>query len=378
MKNLILYTGHELKFNNIVRAENCTLYDAEGNKYLDLESGVWCTSVGHCNPKITKIIKKQADSIIHSGYCYLNPVTSKAAEKLLKITGINKGKCIFACSGSEACEFAVKAVMSFKEPPYILTMKDSYHGAYGSVFSKEKDNWFLFDWQTDNIKNIPFNKITAFMFEPGSSSGLVRFPPKELIQKFVENIKKNNGTIIANEITTGIGRTGEWFGYNHYNIIPDIVAVGKGVGNGYPVSCTILSDRVIKKMDMTKFHHQSHQNDPLGAAVAYEVLNTIENDNLIERGKRIGNILKTGLNEIKDKYGIIKEVRGRGMMIAVEFIKNDKISYAEIIRDELYKRNIILVKRPGFEVFRIDPALTIEDKDVKYFLKTFEEIVSLM
>lgn len=274
MKNILFCTGHELKYPDVTRGENCALFDSAGNRYLDLESGVWCTSVGHSNPRITEVITRQAGEIMHTGYCYLNSVVEETAGKLLSITGIENGKCVFLSSGSEAVEFAVQIGRSISEKPYFLTMKDSYLAAFGSSGRKDKDSWILFDWiNGDSLDSLPFDKIGAFVFEPGSSSGLVRFPPTGLVQKICHEIRSRGGIIITNEITTGIGRTGEWFGYNHYGIVPDIVAVGKGVGNGYPVSAVVSAQKIVDRLDLDLFHYgQSHQNDPLGAAVALEVI----------------------------------------------------------------------------------------------------------
>jgi acetylornithine/N-succinyldiaminopimelate aminotransferase len=378
MDSVLFCTGHEIKFPDIVKGSNCTLYDAGGNKYLDLESGVWCTSVGHCNPRITKLINDQSSRIIHTGYCYYNPIIEKTSKDILDITGIKTGKCVFLCSGSEAVEFSVKIVQDIYDKPYLLTMKDSYLSAFGSSGEKVNDRWLLFDWKNrDSTDSIPFEKISAFIFEPGSSSGLVHFPPTELIHEIIDKVRANNGIIIANEVTTGIGRTGKWFGYNHYNIIPDIVAIGKGLGNGYPVSCTVLSDNVVNKLDASKFHYsQSHQNDPLGAAIAHEVIEIIKDNNLLVKSKNNGDDIMKRLQGIKEKHGVIKDVRGRGLMIAIEFENNNNFSWADLINNELLKKNIILVKRPEFEIFRMDPALTIDDRDIDYFISSMESIIA--
>lgn len=377
MKNIFNSTGHELKYANFIKSNNCTLYDSEGNKYLDLESGVWCTSIGHSHPRICKVISEQSSQMMHTGYCYLNPIINETAGKILEITGINSGKCVFLCSGSEAVEYAVKLGKSISDKQYLLTMKNCYLGAYGVSGDRSEDNWIHFDWMNnDAIDKIDFSKIAAFVFEPGSSMGLVHFPPKDLIQKIVTNIRENGGIIIANEVTTGTGRTGKWFGYQHYEIVPEIVAIGKGLGNGYPVSCVAISDSIINRISMNDFHYaQSHQNDPLGAAVAKEVIDIIESDELLDRANAIGSMIEIRLNMIKDNYGIIKEVRTRGLMIAIEFEKNDKFSFAQMINNKLLEKHIILVKRPGYEVIRIDPSLTIDLKDVELFLNCFEEII---
>jgi acetylornithine aminotransferase len=378
MENILNSTGHELKFRNFTKAENCTLFDSEGNKYLDLESGIWCTSIGHCNPRITKIIAEQSGKMMHSGYCYLNPVINLSAEKILKITGLGSGKCVFLCSGSEAVEYSIQLVRSFSDKPNFLTMKNCYLSAYGVSGERSENNWVHLDWMNDSaIDRIDFSKIAAFVFEPGSSLGLVHFPPKELIQRIVAKVRENGGIVITNEVTTGTGRTGKWFGYQHYEIIPEIVAIGKGLGNGYPVSCVAVSSTLLERADLDKFHYsQSHQNDPLGAAIAKEVIDIIESEMLLNRAVKIGALIHNRLLEIKEKHGIIKEVRSRGMMIAVELQENEKLSFAQTINNKLVEKNIILVKRPGHEVFRIDPALTIDLKDVEYFLNSLEEIIS--
>ena len=378
MKNILNCMGHEIRFPDIVSAKNCTLRDSRGMEYLDLESGVWCTSVGHANPRVAAVLAAQSKKIIHTGYCYLNPAVRDTSKKLLRITGIGDGQCVFLSSGSEAVEFSVKAARNISKKPFILTLKDSYLAAFGSAGAKSKEEWILLDWiKGDSAHGIPFDKVSAFVFEPGSSSGLVRFPPKELIEGIVREVRANGGIFIANEVTTGMGRTGEWFGYQHYGVIPDVVAVGKGLGNGYPVSAVAAARAVVESLAAADFHYgQSHQNDPLGAAVAGEVIDIIKDEDLLKKCGADGRTIMDGLNAIREKHGIIKEVRGRGLMIAVEFEKVAGKSWADLVTAELLKKNIILVKRPGFEALRMDPALTIDHRDIEYFLTSMRSIVA--
>ncbi len=374
---IINSTGHDLKYDNIIRAQNCTLFDDSGNSYLDLESGIWCTPLGHCHPRITRVISEQSAKMIHSGYCYLNPVMDEAASQILDITGIVDGKCVFLCSGSEAVEYSVKLCRSIFDKPYFLTMKNCYLSAYGISGERPGNEWIEYDWQNDDsIDRIDFSKIAAFVFEPGSSLGLVNFPPKDLVLRIVDRVRDNGGIVIANEVTTGMGRTGKWFGYQHYDIVPDIVAIGKGLGNGYPVSCAAVSDKVLSQFDPHKFHYaQSHQNDPLGATVANEVIRIIKEDNLLDRCAQTGVLIYKRLLDIQERYGVIKEIRGRGLMLAIEFMSCDRFSVAEVVNDKLLEKNIILTKRPGHEVLRFDPALTIELSDIDYYLDNLENII---
>jgi acetylornithine aminotransferase len=391
MTHLLWYPGHELLLNDIVRAENCHLFDSQGRKYVDLESGVWCTSVGHGNPKVLHALVEQAARVGHTGFNYSKGTVEDAARDILSLVGFGDGKCVFLCSGSEAVEYGVRVAQSVIDRPLLMTMTDSYFGAYGSASKKQEDEWFCFDWSAcaacsnsdecnercEHWEAIPFHKIGGFLFEPGSSSGLVRFPPQKLIRNIVATIKDNGGFVLVNEVTTGVGRTGTWFGYQHYGISPDIVAVGKGIGNGYPVSVTAVAPSLIDRLGGEPIlYAQSHQNDPLGAAAVREVVRIIQEEGLIERGRDIAATLIAGLEGIKARTGQIKEIRARGLMIALELVDDAEASFTIRTHRELVGRGFVLGRRPGVNVLRLDPALTIDRKDIEDFLETLEDVLA--
>ncbi|RPI16767.1 MAG: aspartate aminotransferase family protein [Ignavibacteriae bacterium] len=390
MKNLLWYPGHELVIDDIVKAYKCYLFDSNDKKYIDFESGVWCTSIGHNHPRINKVIEEQIHKITHTGYCYSNNLVKETADEILSLLRFEYGMCTFLCSGSEAIEYGVRIAQQISNKPLMLTFTDSYFGAYGSASKKSQDEWYCIDWikycesERKNyytlLDDVPFERIGGFLFEPGSSSGLVRFPPQELLDNIIEKIHTNNGLVIVNEVTTGIGRTGEWFGFQHYKIKPDIVTMGKGLGNGYPVSVTAVNKKVADALKREPIKYaQSHQNDVLGAVIAREVIRIIKDEKLIEHCRFISNGLFNQLNELKCNYSIIKEIRGRGLMIALEFIdRKDSESYASIVRKELLKRGFIVAQRYGTNVLRIDPALTVKESDVKEFIDVLEEILKEM
>lgn len=385
MEHIIWTIGHQLKFKNIVNSDNCFIYDSDGNRYVDLESGVWCTSVGHNNKRINGVITSQINKISHIGFCYCNPQIEETSKKILEITNIIDGKCEFLCSGSESVEFGMRVARSVTEKQIALTFSDSYFGAYGDAAVKNKENWYLFNWlncscgdnengctgECDDFNNIPFEKIGIFLFEPGSSSGFVRFPSKLLINKIIERIKEGKGVVMINEVTTGIGRTGKWFGYQHYNIVPDIVAIGKGIGNGYPVGITAISEDIAAKLSAKNFlYSQSHQNDPLGAIIANEVIHIIDDDKLLAKSKKMGKYIIDRLLILKKEYSIIKDVRGRGLMISIEFERDSLLIY-----EDLLKKGFILCKRSNSEVLRLDPALSIGVAEIEMFINSFKEII---
>ena len=391
MHNLFWYPGYDVPLDNIVRAENCTLYDASGNRYVDLESGVWCLPLGHSHPEVLETMQAQAGRIAHTGFSYSNAIVEEAARAVLDLHGFAGGKCNFLCSGSEAVEFSVRVAQTVNTRPLLMTLSDSYFGAYGAAHRRSADEWFAFDWfECDGCETagdctadcrrwaaIPFDKIGGFLFEPGSSSGLVRFPPEKLIRSIAAAIRAGGGLIIVNEVTTGIGRTGKWFGYQHYNLAPDAVALGKGIGNGYPVSAAAFSSGLVERLTGEPvMYAQSHQNDPLGAAIAGAVIRIIEAGQLIERGQGVAARLIGGLKTLQGRTGKIAALRARGLMAAVELHDAPSAAATARVQRDLVENGFVLAQRPGLNVLRIDPALTIEERDIENFLAVFEQVLA--
>jgi acetylornithine/N-succinyldiaminopimelate aminotransferase len=192
-----------------------------------------------------------------------------------------------------------------------------------------------------------------------------------LIQNIVAIVRKNNGKVIANEVTTGIGRTGKWFGYQHYDIEPDMIAVGKGIGNGYPVSAALLTQGIANELQKSTFEYmQGHQNDPLGAAVVREAIQVIRDDDLISEAEKKGEIFLSKLNSLVGGK-IVIGIRGRGLMFAID-LANEEIS--EEIYNELLELGYIVCNRGSF--FRIDPPLTITKNEFGKFIGALTTIVA--
>lgn len=383
MGHVFFCTGHELKIPNIIKSKGLYIYDEQGKSYMDLESGVWCTSLGHNNTEINGIIKNQIDSLMHAGFCYSNEILEKSAKLILNLAGFKNGKSVFLCSGSEAIEISSQMAKHLTGKRVSMTLHDSYLGAYSSIIDNSK-NWYLLNWEQckscpnkekcdqscEVLQKIP-KDISEFIFEPGSSSGFVRFPPKALINNIAKIVRNNGGKIVANEVTTGIGRTGKWFGYQHYNIDPDFIAVGKGIGNGYPVSIALINKSTSRELEQKPFHYsQSHQNDPLGASIVYGVIQYIEEKNLISKAESNGLLLHKQLESLVDKE-IITEVRGRGLMFIVD-IKNEEIT--NFLYNELIERGYIVGNRGSS--LRIDPPLIIRETEIDRFFDALKEAKS--
>jgi acetylornithine/N-succinyldiaminopimelate aminotransferase len=374
---------HEIVKTDFVSGQNCYLYDVEGKKYVDFESGTWATALGHNHPRVNRKMETQLKQIAHLGTRYPSFLAEAAAIDVLDIVGIDDGKCVFLSSGSEAVEFGVQAIRRVTGRPWMLTFQNSFLASYGSAGRKELDEWVLFDWSActhtdpcDCLEKIPFERIGGFAFEPGGSGiGFVKFLPRPLVQEIVRCVRQAGGLILVNEITTGMGRTGKWFGFQHYDIQPDIVAVGKGLGNGYPVSAVAMKREVAEKLEDSGFHYaQSHQNDPLGCAVAKEVITILREENWVERGNDVGVYFLEGLKRLGEKYAIVKEARGRGALLALEFYPHASFSAASAYR-ALLEKGFLVGYNPAGNILRFDPALTMEKEDVTRLLECLDEIL---
>lgn len=374
MNTILGYPGHAIVLPDVVRAENCTLHTANGRRIVDLEAGVWCLCLGHGHARVRAALSEQAALIAHAGYAYSHPVVAAAAEDLLARLGLAGGRCVLLASGSEGVEYGVRTAQLLGERPLLLTMSDSYFGAYGSASRRQADEWVVYDWlakgdcehnedcdaRCAHWAELPFDRIGGLLFEPGSSSGLVRFPPRALVRRLAARIQGEGGLLLVNEVTTGLGRTGRWFGFQHYDLAPDIVALGKGLGNGYPVSATALAPRVAERLGgrLPKYA-QSHQNDPLGAAVLRAVLAALAEEGLVERSRELGAWFLGELEAIVAREPRLAAVRGRGLMLALETQDAPGAPFTAALQRELLAAGYLVAQRPGLNILRIDPSLTV-------------------
>ena len=377
----ILNCNYEMLNPTIVSSENCYVIDENGKKYVDFEAGVWCTSLGHNNKQVNEAIIKQMNIVSHTGYRYAAKIVDEAAEKVLELLNFTEGKCVFLSSGSEAVEFGVQLAQKIMDKPCFLCLNNYFVSSYGISAARSKKNWISLDLSeyngnpSDFLEDVPFDKIGAFIFEPGNASGTVKLPPKNLIKAIEDKVKENGGIIVVDEVTTGTGRTGKWFGFEHYNMQPDIVSFGKGIGNGYPVSVIALTKHISDLTEKSGFKYaQSHQNDPLGCAVVKEVISIIENNKFIQRSAKMGTVLDYELQLILKKHKCVKEVRGIGLMYVMEFQQDENFPL-EKIHKELFDAGYITGVNVPANLLRFYPPLTIEEDQIKSMTNALDIIL---
>lgn len=371
---------HDIVKSDFVRARGCTLTDSSGREYLDFESGIWSTALGHAHPRVDRAMHAQIERVVHLGTRYPSPLAEEAALDVLDAVGIEDGKCVFLSSGSEAVELAVQAARRVTGRPLLLAFESSYFAAYGSAGAKSPDEWVLLDPGADEsaLDAIPFDRVAAFAFEPGGSGiAFVRFPRAELVAQVERRVREAGGLLVANEVTTGMGRTGTWFGFQHYGFRPDAVALGKGLGNGYPVSAVAFRRPFAEGLEATGLRYaQSHQNDPLGCAVVREVLATFRDEGWVEKGRETGAFFLRELQRLaRARPDRVREARGRGMLLALE-LRGAPGPGAEEVSAMLRERGFLVGCYAQGNVLRFSPALTMAREDVLRLVAALDEILA--
>lgn len=374
---------HPIANVNIVRADNYTLFSDDNKEYLDFESGIWCTSLGHVAKEINEVIIDQINRVIHLNTRLISPEAEKLALTLIDLVGLNNGKALFLSSGSEAVGLAISLACLLNPNRKILSFDSSYLSAYSYLREpRSNDQWVQINFSHCKncncsicpkscpvISSVNFTEIGCFVFEPGSSTGTVCFAPPQLIRYISQQIHKHQGCIIANEVTTGFGKTGKHFGFQHYEVQPDIVAMGKALGNGYPISAVVMNYTIASEIEKRKFSYaQSHQNDPLGCRIANEVIHLFKTKKLIQRSKNLGDFLLECLKRINNP--VIKEVRGRGLMCAVEL---NRSNITEAIYQSMLSKGFIIGTTPFANVLRFLPALTITKAAIVAMCQALEQ-----
>ena len=359
----------------IEKSKDCFLFDSEGRKYIDFESGVWCTNIGHGNNLINNRIEKQIKKIIHHGYHFRNQYAEQLSLKLQELIGFKNGASVFLSSGSESVNLAITLARHFTGKEKVLKIDNSYLSAYGfGQITEDNDTIVNVKYnKLDSVDNIDFSNISTFVLETGGASvEMVRFPDNEFINKLIDTCRRNDCLIIAEEVTTGIGRLGKWFGFQHYDFVPDIVVTGKALGNGLPISSVTINSTLADKFKHNPFRYgQSHQNDPFGCSIALEVIKIIESNKLIDNSRKTGVYFKKQLDQIQEKHPEkIKDTRARGLMLAIEF--RDSVD-GELINARLFEDGFVI----GYKLntLRFLPPLTIKHSDIDKMIEKLDKIL---
>ncbi len=341
----------------IVRGQGHYVWDSAGKRYLDAFGGVLTVSVGHANPVVVNAIIEQVKTISHTSTLYASAPQSNLAEKLAHMTPGNLKKTFFSSSGTEANETAMNAARVATGNMDIITLRHSYSGrSLQTLAGCGQSGWKKVPLPVSGIKHAhapycyrcPFGArdssncslecandieeliqtttngtIAAFMSEVVIGSGGFMVPPKGYFERAAQIARNYGGIFIADEVQTAWGRTGgHWWGIEHYDVVPDIITSAKGMGNGAPVAMTIATPEVADKFPGITF--ATYGGNPVSMAAATATLKVIDDNNLVDNCKTPGTYLGQRFAELKEKYPVIGDARGIGMMQALEFVEDRK------------------------------------------------------
>jgi len=399
-------------------ASGVNVYDKWGNIWLDFSSGVLVTNTGHCAHEIKEAIIKQAEKGLIHNYCFPSEIRANLAEKLISITPPELDKIFFLTTGSEVTENAIKLARTYgqqrfgKEKICIVSFDKAFHGRtlgaqmIGGIPALKE--WIV-NLDKDMVQ-VPFpdgfrTKDTSFEFfvksleelniEPSRVAGVIletyqggsaSFAPKEYIKQLSRWCKENNALLIFDEIQAAFGRTGTMFGFEHYDVIPDLMCLGKGITSSLPLSAVIGKAEIMDIYapgEMTS----THSGNPICCAVSIANIDKILRENVVENAKNMGNILFDGLSKLKNKYdSVIGAIHGKGLVAGVQLIKPGGIEpYGDLAFDVVSRcieKGLLFFAPVGFggATIKICPPLVITEEAIMDGLQVideaFEEILS--
>jgi acetylornithine/N-succinyldiaminopimelate aminotransferase len=314
----------------ITKGEGCYLYDVDGNKILDMFPGWAVSAIGHCHPKVVEALRKQAGELLHIDNTFYSEPQGQLA-KLLSERAFG-GKCFFCNSGAEANEAALKlARLHTSEEKYkFITAEGSFHGrtfATMTATAQPKHHEGLLPLLPGFVY-VPFNdvealekafsdEVAAVMVEPIQGEGGINLADAEYLSAIRRLCDENGAVLIFDEVTTGIGRTGKWFAYQHYDVEPDIITMAKALGGGTAIGAMMAKEDLAASLVPGK-HATTFGGNALVCAAAVAVIEAIEEENLLENANQLGPYTMDKLEMLKQKHSIIDSVRGVGLMIGIQ------------------------------------------------------------
>lgn len=344
------------------RGEGVSLFDVEGKRYYDFESGQVCVTAGHCHPAYTEALQRQAAKLVQTGSAYTDPTQVRLLKKLAEITPEPFQKSYLACSGSEANEAAMRLAKAYTGRFEIVSFPGNYHGmtggswsvtgfggAYKAPFGPATPGvvWLPtpFSYPTPGSPRFPekdpqvveacirfcermldettSGKPAAFMLELIQSAAGVRMLPVAFVRAIRRMCDERGALLIMDEAQTGMGRLGTWWGFDQYGVKPDIIVASKTLGGGVPLSAAITSAKIADEAVARGYKQSSsHTGDPLLCAVGLANIEIIEREGLIENVRKVGAHLRAGLERIASNSAVVGEIRGTGFLLGVEVVRD--------------------------------------------------------
>jgi len=368
----------------LVRGEGTRVWDTDGKEYLDFVAGIAVVSLGHAHPVLVEAIAKQAEQLIHVSNLFYSVPQVQLAELLVQVSCLDR--VYFQNSGAEALEACIKLARKWGHEKKdgadeIISAQSGFHGRTLAAINasgtpRYKEPFGLLP----GFVNVPFDdveaikaattpKTCAILLEPIQGEGGVNIPAEDYLQKVRAWCDEQDILLVLDEVQTGIARTGTMFAYEQYGVCPDIMALAKGLAGGVPIGA-ILAKEEIAAMFVPGDHGSTFSGNPLATAAGYAVLKHIVDNDLAAEVKRKGEQLQAKLRSLEDRHGTISEVRGRGLLCAVQF---DADIAEQVARESLGEGLLLNNLRPN--VLRIAPPLTVSDEEIDEAVERLERVL---
>ena len=317
------------------RGEGVWLFDTDGNKYLDALAGIGVVGLGHCHPAVTKAINYQSGKLVHTSNIYNIPLQTQLGLELTQLSGMES--CFFGNSGAEAVECAMKIARLHGhnhgiDTPNIIVMDGSFHGRTLATLSATANRKVHagFEPLVSGFVRVPFNdvgsiksvaennkNVVAILVEPIQGEGGINCPDDNYLKQLRDICDQNNWLLILDEIQSGNGRTGKFFAYQHYGILPDVVTTAKGLGNGMPIGVCMARGLAAKTLQPGN-HGSTYGGNPLACAAALAVIETLKSDRVMDNAHKMGERMRTEFKKQLGGSDYCNSIRGKGLMIGIE------------------------------------------------------------
>ncbi|MBI3762186.1 MAG: aminotransferase class III-fold pyridoxal phosphate-dependent enzyme [Chloroflexi bacterium] len=394
----------------VTHGEGCYLYTRDGKRYLDFISGYGVTSTGHCHPRIVEAAREQVGRLIHISMSAFNEPMLRLAERLAEVTPPGLDTMFFSNSGSEAIEAAIKLARIATGRPALIAFQGAFHGRTTGALALTTSKSLYRQGYEPLLPSVYFapypapfrppngatrencaevclaeldrmfahvvspSQVAAIFVEPILGEGGYIDPPPAFLQGLRRRCDEHGILLVADEIQSGFGRSGKWWAMEHAGVVPDVMCVAKGIASGFPLSAVIGKSEIMRRWQPGA-HGTTFGGNPVSCAAALATLDVIESERLVENAAARGEQLQVGLRALGSDYPFVGDVRGKGLMTGIEFVKPDGAPNPEVVEQVKARllASSVLISRcgPYNQVLRCAPALMISEAEVEDFLSAF-------
>jgi len=358
------------------------VWDTDNNEYIDCMGGYGVALVGHRNERVVNAIKSQIEKVITVHSSFYNKTREEFLQTLINIAPAGLSQVHLNNSGAESVEAGIKFARKFTGRKGMVAMKGSYHGKSMGALSLTFNPKYRESFQplVEKVTFSPYGDIdalqtavdkdTAFVIlEPIQGESGIHVPPDGFLQDVRKICDENGSLLVFDEIQSGLGRTGRMWASEHWETTPDIMCLAKGIAGGVPMGATLVRPDILSVIKKGE-HSSTFGGNPLACAAGTATLQALTQDGLVENAKNMGEKFLRGLNDLKSKHKIIREVRGRGLMIGIEL----KFEVKDILMEGIKKGLLLLYS--GRNILRLLPPLVISDEDVTKSLQILDELLT--